>query len=94
MAVKDGLHAFIDQLGEDDAREALSYLRTRLELPSHPSQVFVEECQAALDEAFRPDAVRVPQAAIRAWLQAWGTPAEETAEKQLDALESCLRKDA
>jgi hypothetical protein len=93
MTTKDDLHALIDELGEAEAREALGYLRARSELPQNVSQAYVEECEAAFDEAFAPGAVLLPHAAVRAWLLAWGTSGEEAAEEELDALEQHLTKE-
>lgn len=38
MTVKDELHALVDRLAETDAREALDYLRARIERASEPGQ--------------------------------------------------------
>jgi hypothetical protein len=93
VTTKDDLHALIDELDEAEAREALGYLRARSELPQNVSQAYVEECEAAFDEAFAPGAVLLPHEAVRAWLLAWGTSGEEAAEQELDALEQRLTKE-
>jgi predicted transcriptional regulator len=87
VTVKDELHALVDRLAEQDAHEALDYLRARTEPSSRPTQAFVDECQRALDEATAPGAARVPHEAVRAWLRTWGTPEEDGADAALRALE-------
>jgi len=94
VTVNEELHALVDRLAEQDAHEALDYLRARIERASRPSRAFIEECQRALDEAVAPDAVRVPHEAVRAWLQNWGTPEEGAADAALQALEERLGRDA
>lgn len=94
MTVKDDLHELVDELDEDDAREALAYLRAIRELPSQPSPAFVEDTQRALDEALEPDAPRLPHTDVRAWLNTWGTPEEAAARERLDAVEERLRAEA
>lgn len=51
---------------------------------------FIEECRRATDEALAPEAPRVPHDAVRAWLDTWGTPAEDEAAAALEALEAEL----
>jgi hypothetical protein len=94
MTIKDDLHELVDELDEQDAREALAYLRAIRELPSRPSPAFVEEAQRALDEALEPEAVRLPHTNVRAWLQTWGTPENVAASERLDAVEERLRTEA
>ena len=60
MTIKDDLHALVDELDEQDAREAMAYLRALRDLPSRPSPAFVEDTQRALDEALESDAVHLP----------------------------------
>ena len=60
MTIKDDLHALIDELDELDARDALEFVKARLELEPNVSQSYIGECQAALDEAHAPDAVLIP----------------------------------
>src|SRR5919199_6235517 len=45
---------------------------------------FIRASQQATDEALDPAAVLVAHDAVRAWLQAWGTPAEDAAAATLD----------
>jgi hypothetical protein len=94
MTIKDDLHELVDELDEQDAREALAYLRAIREFPSQPSPAFVEETQRALDEALEPEAVRLPHTDVRAWLQTWGTPEHDAASERLDAIEERLRTEA
>ncbi|MDP8922910.1 MAG: hypothetical protein M3O34_08555 [Chloroflexota bacterium] len=94
MTVKDELHALVERLAEQDAREVLDYLRTRIEPASRPSRAFIEESQRAVDESTAPDAVRVPHEAVRAWLQSWETSEEGAADVALQALEERLRRDS
>lgn len=94
MTVKDELHALVDRLAEQDAPEALDYLRARTERVSQPRQAFIEECERAVDEASAPDSVRVPHEAVHAWLRTWGTPDEDAADAALQAVAERLRQDA
>jgi hypothetical protein len=94
MTIKDDLHALVDELDEQDAREAMAYLRALRDLPSQPSPAFVEDTQRALDEALEPDAVHLPHADVRAWLQTWGTSGHDAASERLDAVEERLRTEA
>jgi hypothetical protein len=66
MTIKDDLHALVDELDEQDAREAMAYLRALRDLPSRPSPAFVEDTQRALDEALESDAVD-----LREWEKPW-----------------------
>jgi hypothetical protein len=93
MTIKDELHALINELDEVEAREALGVLKARSELPHDVSRAYIDECEAAYDETFADGAVRLPHAAVRAWLLAWGTPGEVAAERELDALEHHLTKE-
>ena len=54
MTIKDDLHALIDDVDETDAREALAFLRARLELDPRVSQAYIAECEAAYEEAHAP----------------------------------------
>lgn len=94
MTVKDELHTLIDRLPERDTQDALDYLRARTESNSRPDSSFIQESQTALNEATAANAVHVPHAAVRTWLQTWGTPDEEAAEEKLSQLEDRLRRDA
>jgi predicted transcriptional regulator len=94
MTVKDELHALVDRLPDQDAQDALEYLRARIDLLPPPSRAFIDECRRALDEAAAPRAALVPHEAVRAWLLTWGTPEEEAADAALQALEERLRRDA
>jgi hypothetical protein len=94
MTVKDELHALVDRLAEPDAHEVLDYLRARIERASQPRRAFIEESLRAADEALAPDAVHVPQEAVHAWLQSWGTPEEDAAARALLTLQGQLRRDA
>src|SRR5919204_5726300 len=71
MTIKDDLHALIDELDETDAREALEFIKARLELDPNVSQAYIAECEAAHDEAHAPEAVLLPHEAVRTWVQAW-----------------------
>lgn len=92
MTIKDDLHALVDRLADAEAVDALGYLLMRTE--SHPDRAFIEECQRALAEALEPQAVRVPHEVVAAWLDTWGTPAEETATAALDEHLRGLEQDA
>jgi hypothetical protein len=94
VTIKDDLHALIDGLDETDAREALAFLQARTQLDARVSPAYVAGCEAAYDEAFAPDAVRLPHAAVRTWLEAWGTPEQASADRDIEALEERLAKDA
>ena len=94
MTVNDELHALVDRLAEQDAHEALEYLRARVEPASTPSRSFIEESQRAIDEALAPDAVRIPHEDVRAWLLTWGTPDEAAGDAAIQALEERLRQEA
>jgi len=94
MTAHDELHVLVDRLTEQDADEALDFLRARTERAAQPSQAFIDECQRALDEALAPDAVHVPHEAVRAWLLTWGTPEEGAADAAIEALEERLRRDS
>ena len=94
MTIKDDLHALIDEVDEADAREALAFLKARLELDPRVSEAYVAECKAAYDEAHAPDAVLLPHEAIRAWLEAWGTPDEAAADRDIELLEEKLADEA
>ena len=90
VTTKDVLHALVDELDESEAEEVLGYLKARGELSRDVTQAYIDESQAAYDEAFAPDAVRLPHEAVRKWLLAWGTSGEATAERELDELEQRL----
>ena len=94
MTIKDDLHALIDELDELDARDALEFVKARLELEPNVSQSYIGECQAALDEAHAPDAVLIPHEAVRTWLHAWGTPDEAAADRDIEQLEQRLLDEA
>ncbi len=94
VTTKDDLHALIDGLDDAEAREVLDYLKARADLSQGVSQAYMDECEAAFDEAFAPGAVRLPHDAVRTWLLAWGAPGEVAAEQELDALEQRLTKEA
>jgi predicted transcriptional regulator len=94
MTINDELHALVDRLAEQDAHEALDYLRARVERASSPSPVFIEESQRALDEALAPNAVHISHDAVRAWLHTWGTPEEGVADSAIQELEERLRREA
>jgi len=94
MTIRDDLHALIDELDETDAREALEFVKARLELDPNVSQAYVAECEAALDEAHAADAVLLPHAAVQTWLEAWGTPDEASADREIERLEQDLTKEA
>jgi hypothetical protein len=70
------------------------YLRAWIEPSPPPSQAFVDESRRALDEATAPGAARVPHDTVRAWLQTWGTPEEDTADAALQATEERARREA
>ena len=90
MTIKDDLHTLIDELDEADAREALEFLRARVELDPHVRQAYIADCVAASAEATAPDAVLLPHEAMRTWLEAWGTPDEAAADRTIEALETHL----
>ena len=90
MTIKDDLHALIDELDETDAREALEFVKSRLELDPNVSQAYIAECQAAHDEAQAASAVLIPHEAVRTWLEAWGTPTESAADREIELLEEEL----
>jgi hypothetical protein len=90
MTTKDDRHALIDALDELDARDALEFVKARLELEPNVSQSYIAECEAALDEAHAPDAVLIPHEAVRTWLQAWGTPDEAAADREIEQFEQQL----
>jgi hypothetical protein len=92
MTVKNDLHALVDELDEQGAQELLAYAHALRGLPARPSPAFISETQAALDESADPMAIRLPHAAVRDWLLAWGTPAEDAATQRLQALEEELRQ--
>jgi hypothetical protein len=94
VTTKDDLHALVDELDELEARDLLSFLRARNELSRNVSQAYIQEHEAAYDEAFSPRAVRLPHDGIRKWLLAWGTPDEAAADQQLEALEQQLTNEA
>jgi len=94
VTTKDILHALVDELDESEAEEVLDYLKARSELSRVVSQAYIDESQAAYDEAFAADAVRLPHEAVRRWLLAWGTPGEATADRELDELEQRLTDEA
>jgi hypothetical protein len=93
MTIKDDLHTLIDKLDEADARETLEFLKARGELDSNVSQAYIADCVAASVEATGPDAVLLPHAAVRTWLEAWGTPNEATADRTIEALEAHLARE-
>ena len=92
VTTKDVLHAIVDELDEAEAEEVLGYLKARSELGGRVSRAYIDECEAAYDEAFAPGAVQLPHDAVRKWLLAWGTPAEAAAEQELDALEQLTKR--
>ena len=94
MTIKGDLHALIDELDETDAHEALEFIKARLELDLNVGRTYIAECEAAHDEAHAPDAVLLPHEAVRTWLQAWGTPDEATADREIEALEQQLTDEA
>ena len=94
MTIKDDLHALIDELDETDAREALEFIKARLELDPNVSQAYIAECEAAHDEAHTPETVLLPHEAVRTWLQAWGTPDEAAADRDIETLEHQLTDEA
>jgi hypothetical protein len=94
MTIKDDLHALIDEVGETDAREALAFLKARLELDPGVSPAYIAECEAAYDEAHAPDAVLLPHEAVRTWLEAWGTPDEAAADRDIEVFEQKLADEA
>lgn len=94
MTIKDDLHALIDEVDETDAREALAFLKARLELDPRVSQAYIGECEAAYDEAHAPDAVLLPHEAVGTWLEAWGTPDEAAADRDIELLEQKLADEA
>src|SRR6266498_3474345 len=57
VTTKDILHALVDELDESEAEEVLDYLKARSELSRVVSQAYIDESQAAYDEAFAADAV-------------------------------------
>src|SRR5438105_15793561 len=87
MTIRDDLPALIDELDETDAYEALAFLKARLELDSRVSQTYIAECEAAYDEAHAADAVLVPHETVQRWLEAWGTPGETDADREIEQLE-------
>ena len=94
MTIKDDLHALIDDVDETDAREALAFLRARLELDPRVSQAYIAECEAAYDEAHAPAAVLLPHEAVQTWLEAWGTLDEAAADRDIELLEQKLADEA
>jgi hypothetical protein len=90
MTIKDDLHTLIDELDEVDARETLEFLKARVELDPNVSQAYIAECVAASVEAHAPEAVLLPHAAVRTWLEAWGTPDEAAADRNIAELEAQL----
>ena len=90
MTIKDDLHALIDELDETDAHEALEFIKARLELDPNVSQAYIAECEAAHDEAHALEAVLLPHEAVRTWLQAWGSPDEAVADRDIEGLEHQL----
>jgi hypothetical protein len=94
VTTRDVLHSLVDELDETEAEEVLGYLKARGELSRNVSQAYIDESEAAYDEAFAPGAVRLPHAAVRKWLLAWGTSGEADAELELDKLEQRLTNEA
>lgn len=93
MTIRDDLHALIDDLDETDAREALAFVRARLELESRASETYIAECKAAYTEAHAPDAVLMPHEAVQSWLESWGTPDEGLADREIEQLEERVARD-
>lgn len=94
VTTKDDLHALIDDLDEVEAREVLGYVKARAELSQDVSPAYVEECEAAYDQAFAPGAVLLRHDVVRKWLLAWGTPDEAAAEQEIEAVEQQLTEEA
>ncbi len=94
MTIKDDLHALVDQLDETDAREALEFLRARAELDPRVSEAYIAECEAARAEVQASDAVLLPHEHVRTWLEAWGTPDEAVADREIEDLEERLAEEA
>jgi hypothetical protein len=94
MTIKGDLHALIDAVEEMDAREALAFLKARLELDARVSQGYVRQCEAAYDEAHAPEAVLLPHEAVQSCLEAWGTPDEAAADRDIELVEEKLADEA
>jgi plasmid stabilization system protein ParE len=94
MTIKDDLHALIDQIDEADAREALAFLKARQELDPAVSQAYIGDCEAAYKEAHAPEAVLVPDEAVRIWLETWGTRDEAAADREIELVEEELANKA
>jgi hypothetical protein len=94
MTIKDDLHSLVDELNETDAQEALEFLKARAELDPHVSEAYIAACEAARAEAHAGDAVLLPDEDVHAWLRAWGTAHEAAADREIEALEDRLTKEA
>lgn len=90
MTIKDELHSIVDALAEQDAQEALDFLRARADQSSNPSNSVVGESLQALDEALTPSTPRISHEAVSAWLRTWGTSKEDDAERALEEMERRL----
>jgi hypothetical protein len=94
MTIKDDLHALIDELDEMDASDALAFIKARLQLEPRVSKAYIAECEAAYDEAHSPRAIRLPHESVQTWLQAWGTPEEAAADREIEQFEQHLADEA
>jgi predicted transcriptional regulator len=74
----------LDELTRLTKRSRNSLIALAVERYVAEEVAFMQATTQALDEALDPHAVLVAHDAVRAWLQTWGTPAEQAASAALD----------
>jgi predicted transcriptional regulator len=74
----------LDELTRLTKRSRNSLIAQAVERYVAEELAFIQASTQILDEALDPHAVLIPHAAVRAWLETWGTPEETAALATLD----------
>jgi predicted transcriptional regulator len=77
--------AHLDELTRLTKRSRNALIAQAVERYVAEELAFIQASTEALDEAIDPRAALVPHDAVRAWLQAWGTPEESAATGTLES---------